>query len=113
MAATTVVATLTTPMSEPRPAPMEQILVIEHDAALRKILQRLLSSEGYEVEMVLDGVAGLEKLLQRVPAAVVLDLPRPGSSGCDLCKQIANLIPDVPLVILSGSSDVTDKVLLL
>jgi DNA-binding response OmpR family regulator len=48
-----------------------------------------------------------------VPAAVVLDLPRPGSSGCDLCKKIADLIPGLPLVILSGSSDVADKVLLL
>jgi DNA-binding response OmpR family regulator len=113
MAATTVAAPLTTPMSEHRPAPMERILVIEHDAALRKTLRRLLSSQGYEVEMVPDGFAGLETLRQRVPAAVVLDLPRPGSSGCDLCKKIANLIPDLPLVILSGSSDVTDKVLLL
>jgi DNA-binding response OmpR family regulator len=113
MAATTLAAPLTTRMSELRPAPMERILVIEHDVALRKTLQRLLSSEGYEVDMVPDGVAGLETLLQRAPAAVVLDLPRPGSSGCDLCKKIANLIPDLPLVILSGSSDVTDKVLLL
>jgi two-component system, OmpR family, alkaline phosphatase synthesis response regulator PhoP len=44
---------------------------------------------------------------------VILDLPRPGSSGCDLCKKIAHMIPGLPLVILSASSDVTDKVLLL
>ena len=44
---------------------------------------------------------------------MVLDLPRPGSSGCDFCKKIANLNPGLPLVILSGSSDVADKVLLL
>jgi DNA-binding response OmpR family regulator len=44
---------------------------------------------------------------------VVLDLPRPGSSGRGLCKKIANLIPGLPLIILSGSSDVADKVLLL
>jgi DNA-binding response OmpR family regulator len=48
-----------------------------------------------------------------VPAAVILDLPRPGSSGRDLCKKIANLVPSLPLVILSGSSDVAEKVLLL
>jgi DNA-binding response OmpR family regulator len=44
---------------------------------------------------------------------VVRNLPRPGSSGCDLCEKIANLIPGLPLVILSGSSEVADKVLLL
>jgi DNA-binding response OmpR family regulator len=113
MAATTMPATLTTPMSELRPALMERILVIEHDVALRKILRRLLRSEGYEVEVVPDGVAGLESLLQRIPAAVVLDLPRPGSSGCDLCKKIVDLIHGLPLVILSASSSVADKVLLL
>jgi two-component system alkaline phosphatase synthesis response regulator PhoP len=44
---------------------------------------------------------------------VILDLPLAGSSGCDLCKTIANLIPGLPLLILSGSSDVADKVRLL
>src|SRR5580693_4275184 len=113
MATTTLAATLNTPMSELRPAPMERILVIEDDPALRKILQRLFSSEGYEVDIVPDSHAGLEMLRQRAPDAVILDLLRPGSSGCDLCKKIASLIPSLPLVILSASSDVADKVLLL
>jgi DNA-binding response OmpR family regulator len=113
MATATLAATFNGPISELRPATMDRILVIAHDGALRKILRRLFSSEGYEVDIVPDGVAGLEMARQRVPAAVVLDLPRPGSSGCDLCKKIANLIPSLPLVILSGSSDVADKVLLL
>jgi CheY-like chemotaxis protein len=73
MAATTMAATLTTATNELRPALMERILVIEHDVALG--LRRLLGSEGYEVKVVPNGVAGLESLLQRVPAAVVLDLP--------------------------------------
>jgi len=113
MATATLAATLNAPISELRPAPMERILVIEDDRALRKILGRLFSSEGYEVDIVPDAVCGLERLRRGVPAAVILDLPRPGSSGCDLCKKIANLVPGLPLVILSGSSDVADKVLLL
>ena len=113
MATATLAATLNAPISELRSAPMERILVIEDDRALRKILGRLFSSEGYEVDIVPDAVSGLERLRQGVPAAVILDLPLPGSSGCDLCKKIANLVPGLPLVILSGSSDVADKVLLL
>jgi DNA-binding response OmpR family regulator len=113
MATATLAATLNAPISELRSAPMERILVIEDDRALRKTLGRLFSSEGYEVDMVPDAVCGLERLRQGVPAAVILDLPLPGSSGCDLCKKIANLVPGLPLVILSGSSDVADKVLLL
>jgi CheY-like chemotaxis protein len=104
MASITLAATLNTPKSELRPATIDRILVIEHDRALQKILQRLFSSEGYEVDVVPGGVAGLEMLRQRPPSLVVLDLPYAESSG-DLYRQIANLIPGLPLVILSASSD--------
>lgn len=112
MATATLAATLNPPMSELRSGLMERTLVIEDDSALQKILRRLFSAEGYEVEVVSSGSVGLDVLRHR-PAAVVLDLPRPGSSGCDLCKKIANMIHGLPLVILSGSSEVADKVLLL
>jgi DNA-binding response OmpR family regulator len=113
MATATLAATLNTPTSEPRPATEDRILVIEDDGALRNILQRLFYTEGYEVDVVPDGMAGLEILRQKPPSAVILDLPRPGSSGCDLYQKIADLIPGLPLLILSASSDVADKVLLL
>ena len=113
MAATTLAATLNTTISELRSGPTKRILVIEHDGALQKILRRLFSSEGYEVDIVSDAVCGLERLRQGSPSAMILDLPRPGSSGCDLCKKFADWIPGLPLVILSGSADVADKVLLL
>jgi len=113
MATTTLAAPVNPQMSALQPGTMDRILVIEGDGALRKILLRIFSSEGYEVDVVPDSVCGLERLSQGVPAAVILDLPRPGSSGCDVCKKIANLIPGLPLVILSASSDVAYKVLLL
>jgi len=112
MATATLSATLNTPISELRPARVERILVIEADGALRKILRQLFSSEGYEVDVVPDGVGGLEMLRQRAPAAVILDLRHQGSLGCDLCSRIANSTPGLPLVVLSASSDVADKILL-
>jgi DNA-binding response OmpR family regulator len=113
MATATLSAALNTPTSGLRLAPMGRILVIEYDGALRKVLHRLFSSEGYEVDVASDAAYGLERLRQGTPAAVVIDLPHPGSSGCEICRRIANLVPGVPLVILSGSSDVAAKVLLL
>jgi DNA-binding response OmpR family regulator len=113
MATTTLAATLNTPMSKHRPVMTCRILIVENDSALRKILQRLFSAEGYEVDFVLDDVVDLERLREKPPSAVILDLQRPGSSGCDLCRKFANLIPGLPLLILSASSDVADKVLLL
>jgi len=52
MAATTLAATLSIPTLELRPPSVERVLIIEHDVALGKILQRLFSSEGYAVDVV-------------------------------------------------------------
>ena len=113
MATTTLAATLNTPPSELRPATMDRILVITDDSALRKVLQRLFSLEGYEVEVVADSIAGLARLRERPCSAVILDLQRPALSGRDLCREVADSISGLPLVVLSASPDVTDKVLLL
>jgi DNA-binding response OmpR family regulator len=113
MATTTLAATLNIPPSEPRPATIDRILVIADDSPLRKDLQRLFSLEGYEVEVVTDSIAGLARLRERPCSAVILDLQRPGLSGWDLCRKVADSISGLPLVVLSASPDVADKVLLL
>jgi DNA-binding response OmpR family regulator len=94
-------------------ATLDRILIIAANDALQRSLQELFSSEGYEVDLVPDGVTGLEMLRQRRPSAVIVDLQHPGPSGYDLCKRIANLIPGLPVVILSACSEVAEKVLLL
>ena len=113
MATTALGTVLNAPIAELRTNTMDRILIIENDGGLRQLLGRLFSSEGYDVDVVPDAVCGLERLMQKAPAAVVLDLPCPGLSGWDVCKKIADLIPGLPLVILSACSDVTEKILLL
>ena len=113
MATTSLAATLSTQVCELRPATIDWILVIANDTALRKVLERLFSSEGYGVEVVPDGEAALEKLRQRPFSAVILDLQHPGSSTWDLCRNIADSISGLPLVVLSASPDVADTVLFL
>jgi RNA polymerase sigma-70 factor (ECF subfamily) len=110
---TTLAATVNNPMSELRPATVDRILIIEANGHLQKFLRELFFWEGYEVDLVPNGLAGLEMLLRRRPSAVIVDLQHPGPSDCDLCKRIANLIPGLPVVILSACSEVAEKVLLL
>jgi DNA-binding response OmpR family regulator len=100
-------------MPELPPASANRILIVEANGALQRSLQELFSSEGYEVDVVADGVAGLEMLRQRRPSAVIIDLQHPRPSGYDLCKKISSLIPGLPVVILSACSEVAEKVLLL
>jgi RNA polymerase sigma-70 factor (ECF subfamily) len=109
----TLAATGNNAMCELGPATLNRILIIEANGVLQNILRELFSSEGYEVDLVPDGLAALEMLRQRRPSAVIVDLQHPGPSGRDLCRKIAKLIPGLPLVILSASPEVTEKVLLL
>jgi len=115
---TRLAATWNTPLSAMRPATtpdqvIGRILVIESNHVLQETLRQLFCSEGYEVDLVPDGPAGLEVLRDSQPSAVIVDIQDPGPSDGDLCRQMLDLIPGLPIVILSASSEVAEKVLLL
>ena len=92
---------------------MDRILIVEDDRAVQRALKRLFVAQGYAVDIVSDGKAGLEALKRAAPAAVVLDLGLPTISGKDVCREVKQQNPALPIVVLSASTDVTDKVVLL
>jgi len=92
---------------------MDQILVIEDDPKVQRAMSRLFEPEGFAVEIATDGVAGLEAFSARQPNIVILDLRMPRMGGRDVCKEIKRLSPSVPIIVVSATSDVMDKVLLL
>ena len=118
---TRLAATLNTPISAMRPATpgrvpdrtLDRVLVIESNHVLQETLRQLLCSEGYEVDLVPDGLAGLEVLRFSQPSAAIVHIQHPGPSDRDLCRQMLELIPGLPIVVLSASSEVAEKVLLL
>jgi len=93
--------------------PMERILVVEDDRAVQKALRRLFEAEGFAVEISADGKSALAAYHSATPAAVVLDLRLPAMSGRDVCREIKQQAPALPIIVLSAASDVSDKVLLL
>jgi DNA-binding response OmpR family regulator len=93
--------------------PMERILVVEDDRAVQKALKRLFEAEGFAVEISADGKSALEAFRVTTPAVIVLDLRLPSMSGRDVCREIKQQSPAVPIIVLSAASDVSDKVLLL
>ncbi len=92
---------------------MERILVVEDDRAVHRALKRLFEPEGYAVDAAFDGQSGLDTFRAFQPSAVVLDLRLPGMPGRDVCREIKQVAPGVPVIVLSAASDVMDKVLLL
>jgi DNA-binding response OmpR family regulator len=111
--ATVTTAAVDTPIAGLRMAGMDRILVIEHDKALQRVIRRALASEGYEVELVSSGTTGLELVREKAPSALIVDLQFPGSSGCDLCRELIQAVPGIPFVVLSASPSIVDKVLFL
>jgi len=92
---------------------MEKILIVEDDEAVQKALKRLFESAGYAVEISDDGKSALEVLRTSTPTAIVLDLRSPILSGKDVCLLFKRQQSALPVIILSTSTDVVDKVLLL
>src|ERR1700690_227785 len=95
------------------PASAERILVIEDDRAVQKALKRLFEAEGFAVDIAGNGAEGLEMFRAAPPSVLVLDLSLPGTPGQDVCREISQAAPSVPIVILSAKTEVMDKVLLL
>ena len=99
------------PMSSTRP--MGRVLVVEDDPSVQKALKRLFETEGYTVEVQANGQSALESFQAAPPAVIILDLRLPKLSGSELCKEVKAQAPALPIVVLSATSDVSDKVLLL
>lgn len=92
---------------------MENILVVEDDPRVQRTLVRLFAAEGYDVRVEMDGQTAIDACRSGGISAVVLDLMLPGMSGRDICRQIKESVPALPVLILSAVSHVADKVLLL
>jgi two-component system, OmpR family, alkaline phosphatase synthesis response regulator PhoP len=106
-------STATTTPPAPTTATAERILVIEDDRAVQKALRRLFESEGFTVDIAGNGATGLEMFRAAPPSVLVLDLRLPGVPGQDVCREISQTAPSLPIIILSARTDVMDKVLLL
>jgi len=100
-------------MIEVVPASSERILVIEDDRAVQKALKRLFEGEGFAVDIAGNGAVGLEMFRAAAPSVLVLDLSLPGTPGQDVCREISQAAPSLPIIILSARTEVMDKVLLL
>ncbi len=80
------------------------ILIIEDEKDLRFFLKTALSQEGYEVKEAFDAEEGFEKLKEKKPDLILLDILLPGKSGFDFLTQIKAdpNFESIPVLILSN-----------
>jgi len=87
-----------------------KVLVVDDDRAVREALRRALELAGYEVQLVEDGEAALDRIAQSVPDAVVLDVGLPGIDGLEVCRRVRLLGSRVPILILTARDAVEDRI---
>jgi len=85
-----------------------KILVVDDDPAIRNLLHRFLSQQGYQVESGQDGQTGLELFEQLNPDLVVLDLNLPDTTGYKLCQEMQSRT-GVFVLMLTSRNDEADK----
>ena len=86
--------------------PRIRVLVVEDDDALRELYKRDLTSAGYSVITVADGVDALHRLEEGVtPHVVLLDLELPRLSGLDVYREMKAhpRTRNVPIIVVTGT----------
>ncbi|MGN6566580.1 MAG: sigma-54-dependent transcriptional regulator, partial [Flavipsychrobacter sp.] len=89
---------------------MEKILVIDDDNDMCLLLNRFLTRHGYEVNGINSGKAAMEWLKKNEPNLVLCDFRLEDMTGAELLVKIKEMHPAVPVIIITGYSDVKDAV---
>ncbi len=82
------------------------ILVVDDDAEMREVLRRVLASFGSVLEAS-NGKDGLRLVSDGKPDLMLLDVVMPGMDGLEVLKAARALAPGLPVVMLTGGSDLT------
>src|SRR3972149_1477320 len=89
---------------------MAKILIVEDDALIIRLYQKVFTSQGYEVETAINGEEGLAKARSVKPDLILLDIMMPKLNGLEMLRQL-KAIPDVekiPVVVLTNLSGDAD-----
>src|SRR6201997_1588642 len=88
------------------PVARGEIFVVDDDPAVRETLSVVLSNGGYDVICFADGAALLNVARGRTPAAILLDVHIPGTSGLDILKELHGEDYPAPIFMISGQGDI-------
>lgn len=88
-----------------------RILIVEDEESLLKLESILLSSRGYQVAGVKDGLAALKALAEESFDLVLLDIMMPGIDGFEVCRRIREnpLTREIPVVMLTAKKSAADQ----
>ncbi len=83
---------------------MEAVLVVDDELLIRKLCSDILAAEGYRVLTAADGEAGLRVVATEAVVAIILDLMMPRMDGITAIRELARVVPDVPVIVCTAFS---------
>ncbi|MCC1484536.1 sigma-54-dependent transcriptional regulator [Winogradskyella immobilis] len=91
---------------------MQKILIIEDEAAIRRVLVKILSEESdtYQVQEAEDGLVGIEKIKKEDYDLVLCDIKMPKMDGVEVLEAVKKIKPEIPMVMISGHGDLDTAV---
>ena len=88
---------------------ISRILVVEDDTRLATTLQRVLKSEGHEVDVAGDGLDALRRARERSFDLVILDVMLPGLDGIGVCRRL-RATSQTPILVLTALGGTDERV---
>lgn len=92
---------------------MNNILLVEDDPEITKLLKLHFDSQAYLITSCLSGEEAIKKVEEIKFDLIILDITLPGINGMELCKIFRKNDVAIPLMMLTSHSEETDKVLAL
>jgi two-component system nitrogen regulation response regulator NtrX len=91
---------------------MSKILIIEDEAAIRRVLSKIISeeNESYHVEEAEDGLLGIEMIKNNEYDLVFCDIKMPKMDGVEVLERAKKIKPETPIVMISGHGDLDTAV---
>ncbi|WP_457653483.1 response regulator [Rhodocaloribacter sp.] len=86
------------------------ILLVEDDAQLNDLVAGRLRESGYEVATAVTGTAALERVAERVPDLILLDVMLPELDGLEVCRRLRARHPLLYIIMLTARADEMDRV---
>lgn len=85
------------------------VLLIEDEAEIADLLRMAFEREGFRLVHAIDGESGLDRMRDRDPRAVLLDVGLPGIDGFEVCRRI-RAVSDVPVIMLTARDTEIDTI---
>src|SRR5665647_3175449 len=89
---------------------MDKILIIEDEKDLVMGLKFNLEARSFAVIEAYDGEEGCKKALSEKPDLILLDIMMPKKNGYEVCRELKEKMPDVPIIMLTAKSQEEDIV---